>query len=155
MGSKKQRFAKDLQIKNRRARYEYELQDKYVAGIVLQGTEIKSIREGKVNLKDAYCYFHDDELFVKQMHISPYQEGSFRNHDPDRVRKLLLNRNELRKIQQKSNDTGITIIPTRLFINSRGLAKLEIALGRGKKLHDKRESIRERDIKRELERHKF
>ena len=151
----KQRFAKDISIKNRQASYEYELLDKYVAGIVLTGTEIKSIREGKVNLQDGYGYFNNGELFVKGVTISPYAQGTHYNHAPTRERKLLLKRSELRKLEARTEEKGLTLVPTRLFINDRGLAKMEIAVGRGKKLHDKRDSIKEKDVKRELDRMKF
>lgn len=152
---KQQRFAKDINIKNRQASYEYELLDKYIAGIVLTGTEIKSIREGKVNLQDGYGYFNNGELFVKGVNISPYAQGTHYNHTPTRERKLLLKRSELKKLEARSEEKGLTLVPTRLFINDRGLAKMEIALGRGKKMHDKRDSIKERDAKRELDRMKF
>lgn len=151
----KQRFAKDVNIKNRQASFEYELLDKYVAGIVLTGTEIKSIREGKVNLQDGYGYFKNGELFLKGVNISPYGEGTHYNHDPMRERKLLLKRSELRKLESRAEEKGLTLVPTRLFINDRGLAKMEIAIGRGKKLHDKRQSIKERDVKRELNKMKL
>lgn len=151
----KQRFAKDINIKNRQASYEYELLDKYIAGIILTGTEIKSIREGKVNLQDGYGYFNNGELFVKGVNISPYAQGTHYNHTPTRERKLLLKRSELKKLEARSEEKGLTLVPTRLFINDRGLAKMEIALGRGKKMHDKRDSIKERDAKRELDRMKF
>ena len=151
----KQRFSNDINIRNRQASFEYELLDKYVAGIVLTGTEIKSIREGKVNLQDGYCYFNNGELFVKAVNITPYAQGTHYNHEPTRERKLLLKRSELKKIEGKVEEKGLTLVPTRLFINDRGLAKMEIALGRGKKLHDKRDSIKERDAKRELDRMKL
>ncbi len=151
----KQRFAKDINIRNRQASFEYELLDKYVAGIVLTGTEIKSIREGKVNLQDGYGFFNNGELFVKGVNVSPYAQGTHYNHEPTRERKLLLKRSELRKLEARAEEKGLTLVPTRLFINDRGLAKMEIAVGRGKKLHDKRESIKEKDIKRELDRMKF
>lgn len=121
----------------------------------LMGTEIKSIREGKATLADAYCYFKGEELWVKQMHITPYAQGTHYNHDQTRERKLLLNKQELRKMLGKTEEKGMSIIPTRLFINDRGFAKLEIAVARGKKLHDKRDSIKERDVKRDLQRMKF
>ena len=155
MAKGKSRFSNTVNINNRKARYEFELLDKYVAGMQLQGTEIKSIREGKVNMQDAFCYFKGNELFVKQMHISPYAQGTHYNHKSDRERKLLLNKVELRKLSEKSLEKGLTIVPTRLFINDRGFAKLEIALGRGKKLHDKRESLKEKDTKREIDRANF
>ena len=150
-----QRFAKDINVKNRQASYEYELLEKYVAGIVLTGTEIKSIREGKVNLQDGYGYFNNGELFVKGVNITPYAQGTHYNHEATRERKLLLKRAELKKLEARSEEKGLTLVPTRLFINDRGFAKMEIALGRGKKMHDKRDSIKERDAKRELDRMKF
>ena len=152
MADKKKRFSNDINIKNRRAKYEYEFIDTYMAGIVLKGTEIKSIREGKVNLQDGYCYFKRGELFAKNIHISPYAQGSFYNHEEDRERKLLLKRQELVKLESKMNEKGLTIIPFRLFINDRGLAKMEIALAKGKKIHDKRDSIKDKDMKREMDR---
>lgn len=155
MAKDKPRFAKTVNIKNRKASYEFEFIDKYVAGMQLMGTEIKSIRESLVNLQDAFCYFKKDELFVKQLHIAPYAQGSHYNHISDRERKLLLNKREISKLSEKSKEKGLSIIPTRLFISDRGFAKLEIVLGRGKKLHDKRDSIKEKDVKRELERMKF
>jgi SsrA-binding protein len=151
----KERFAKVINIKNRQATFEYELLDKYVAGIVLTGTEIKSIREGKINLQDGYGYFNNGELFVKGVNISPYAQGTHYNHEATRERKLLLKRSELKKLEARSEEKGLTLVPTRLFINDRGFAKMEIALGRGKKMHDKRDSIKERDAKRELDRMKF
>jgi SsrA-binding protein len=151
----KQRFAKDVNVRNRQATYEYELLDKYIAGIVLTGTEIKSIREGKINLQDGYGYFKNGELFVKGVNISPYAQGTHYNHEATRERKLLLKRSELKKLEARSEEKGLTLVPTRLFINDRGFAKMEIALGRGKKMHDKRDSIKERDAKRELDRMKF
>lgn len=151
----KQRFSNDINIRNRQASFEYELLDKYVAGIVLTGTEIKSIREGKVNLQDGYCYLNNGELFVKGINITPYAQGTHYNHDATRERKLLLKRAELKKLDGKIEEKGLTLVPTRLFINDRGFAKMEIALAKGKKLHDKRESIKERDAKRELNKLKF
>lgn len=151
----KQRFSNKININNRKARYEYHFLDKYVAGIQLTGTEIKSIREGKVNLQEGYCYMKKGELFVKQMHISPYKQGTHYNHEADRERKLLLKKKELDKIESKTNEKGLTLVPTRLFINDRGLAKLEIALAKGKKLYDKRDDIKKKDVKRELDRMKI
>jgi SsrA-binding protein len=150
-----ERFRKDINIKNRQATFEYELIDKYIAGLVLRGTEIKSIREGKVNLQDGYCYFSNGELFVKGINITPYSQGTHYNHEAQRERKLLLRHSELKKMESKVEEKGLTLVPLRLFINDRGFAKLEIALARGKKLHDKRESIKERDVKRELSRLKI
>ncbi|GHB42799.1 SsrA-binding protein [Mongoliitalea lutea] len=155
MTTKKNRFEKIINIKNKKASFEFEFIDKYVAGIQLKGTEIKSIREGKVSLTEAYCYFRRGELFIKQMHIAPYSMAASYNHDAVRERKLLLNKQELDKIEGKFSEKGLSIIPVRVFINDKGLAKVEIALARGKKLHDKRESIKAKDTKRELERMKF
>ncbi len=150
----KQRFSDNVNIRNRQAGFNYELLDKYVAGIVLTGTEIKSIREGKANLQDGYCFIHDGEIFAKGINITAYAQGTHYNHEPARDRKLLLKRAEIGKIENKM-EKGLTLIPVRLFINDRGYAKLEIALARGKKMHDKRDSIRERDAKRELDRMKI
>jgi len=155
MAKDKQRFARTVNIKNRKAGYEFEFLDKYVAGMQLMGTEIKSIRESLVNMQDAFCYFNNDQLFVKQLHIAPYAQGTHYNHVSDRERKLLLNKRELSQLSEKSKEKGLSIIPTRLFITDRGFAKLEIILGRGKKLHDKRDSIKEKDIKRDLDRINF
>ncbi|MBA4054399.1 MAG: SsrA-binding protein [Marivirga sp.] len=152
---KKQRFSNDINIRNRQAGFEYELMDKYVAGLVLTGTEIKSIREGKVNLQDGYCYLNNEEVFVKGINITPYAQGTHYNHDATRERKLLLKRSEIRKLEGKVEEKGLTLVPTRLFINDRGLAKLEFALAKGKKIHDKRDSIKDRDAKRELSRLKL
>jgi SsrA-binding protein len=151
----KQRFSNDINIKNRQAGFEYELLDKYIAGMVLKGTEIKSIREGKVNLQDGFCYINNGELFVKGINITPYAQGTHYNHESARERKLLLKRSELKKLEGKVEEKGLTLIPTRLFINDRGLAKLEIAVAKGKKIHDKRDSIKEREAKRELDRMKI
>lgn len=145
-------FSNKISIKNRQASFEYTLLDKYVAGIILTGTEIKSIRLGKANIAEAYCTFIGGELFVRNMEVSPYALGTHYNHEPKRDRKLLLNRSEIKKLSAKLKDKGLTIIPTLLFINDKGLAKLEIALAKGKKLYDKRESIKERDVKRDLNR---
>ena len=152
---KPQRFSNAINIRNRQAGFEYELLDKYTAGMVLMGTEIKSIREVKVNLQDGYCYLNNGELFVKGINITPYAEGTHYNHEATRERKLLLKRSEIKKLESKVEEKGHTLVPTRLFINEKGLAKLEIAVARGKKLHDKRDSIKERDAKRELDRLKI
>ncbi|MFC2117550.1 SsrA-binding protein SmpB [Bacteroidota bacterium] len=141
-----------INIKNKKARFEFELIEKYVAGIQLTGTEIKSIRTGKANIADSHCHFINNELWVKGLHISEYDFGSNANHDPGRMRKLLLNKRELFKLQKKVAEKGLTIIAIRLFINENRLAKLEIALAKGKKLHDKREDIKQKDIKREISR---
>ncbi|MCQ2299253.1 MAG: SsrA-binding protein [Bacteroidales bacterium] len=141
-----------IEIKNKRAEYQYFLVDDYTAGLVLTGTEIKSIRDGKANLTDAYCVFIGNELFVRQMHISEYRFGSYLNHPAKRDRKLLLTKRELHKLQNKIKERGFTIVPTLLFVDSRGYAKLNISLARGKKFFDKRETIKEKDSKRDLER---
>lgn len=141
----------DVNIKNRRATFDYAVLDRYVAGIQLFGTEIKSIRESKASLVDTYCLFQGDELWVKQMHIAEYRFGSYANHEVRRDRKLLLQRKELRKLQRQVKDTGKTIIPLRLFINEKGLAKLEIGLCQGKHEYDKRQSIKEREDKRQIQ----
>ncbi len=139
-----------IYIVNKRASFEYNLIDKYEAGIVLTGSEIKSIRQSKVNISDAYCYFKDGELYVKNMHISPYEHGGYTNHNPLRDRKLLLHKHELRKLYRSVKEDGFTIVLVKIYINKKGLAKLEIALAKGKKIYDKRESIKRRDIEREL-----
>ena len=140
----------DIKIANKKARFEYIILDRYTAGIQLFGTEIKSIREGKASLVDSWCSFTGNELFVRQMHIAEYRFGSYANHDAKRDRKLLLNRKELRKLEKATKDTGKTIIPLLLFINDKGLAKLEIALCQGKHTYDKRQSLREADDKRQI-----
>ena len=141
-----------INIKNKKARFEYSIMETFNAGIQLTGTEIKSIRDAKVSITEAYCHFKDSELFISGMHIAEYDPGSYNNHDPSRVRKLLLNRTELNKLEKKLKNKGLTIVPLRLYINENGLAKLEIALAQGKKLHDKRDSLKEKDIKRDIER---
>jgi len=140
----------DVNIKNRRATFDYEILDRYQAGIVLYGTEIKSIREGHASLVDTYCVFEGTELWVKQMNISEYRFGSYANHEVRRDRKLLLQRKELRKLNRQVKDTGKTIIPLRLFINEKGLAKVEIGLCVGKHEYDKRATIKARDLDREM-----
>ncbi len=155
MAKKDERFSNIINIKNRRASFEYEFIEKFVAGIQLLGSEIKSIREGKVNITDAFCFVSNEEVFVKNLHISQYSNLSFNAPDPMRQRKLLLNKKEIRKIVAKTEEKGLTIIPTRLFINDRGLAKLEFAIAKGKKLHDKRDSIKDKDLKREMDRIKY
>jgi SsrA-binding protein len=152
MSKGKMDFRSDINIRNKKASFEYSFIDKYIAGVVLTGSEIKSIRLGKVNLQDAYCTFLHGELFVKELHISPYAMAKEIYHEPKRERKLLLNKRELRKLDTKNKEKGLTIIPIRIFLNNRGLAKLEIALAKGKKIYDKREDIKEKDMKRELDR---
>ena len=155
MTKERSRFSNNINIKNRRASYEYEFVDTYEAGIVLKGTEIKSIREGKVSLQEGYCYFSGGELFCKGINIAQYEQGSFYNHEPTRERKLLLHKKELEKLERKSQEKGLTIIPIRLFVNAKGFAKLVVALAKGKKLHDKRESLREKDVKKEIQKHVY
>ena len=137
---------------NRRAGFEYAFLEKYIAGIQLTGTEIKSVRAKEVNLSDGFCAFQEGELFLKNVHISEYTEGSYNNHEPKRDRKLLLTKNELRKISNKMKDKGLTIVPVIMFIPESGYAKIEIVVAKGKKSYDKRESIKQKDIKRALER---
>lgn len=141
-----------INIKNRKAKFEYEFLDTYIAGIKLAGTEIKSIREGKASIAESFCEFKDGELFVINMTVQEYSHATYFNHNPKTERKLLLKRRELRKLEKEVRNSGLTIIPLRLFINDRGFAKMEIALAKGKKLYDKREVIKERDTKRSLDR---
>lgn len=138
---------------NRRARFEYELLERFEAGIVLQGTEVKSLRAGKLNLGDSYCVIErDGDVYLKDAHISPYSHGTHGNHDPLRTRKLLLNRNEIRRLAQRVREKGLTLIPTRVYLRN-GWVKVEIALARGRRKYDKRERIKERDAARETQRH--
>jgi SsrA-binding protein len=143
---------KNIYIKNKKAYFEYHILDKYVAGIQLLGTEIKSIREGKANINDAFCTFINNQLYVRNLHISEYSFGSFYNHEAKRDRVLLLNKKELKKLLTKGEEKGFTIVPLALFISERGFAKLEIGLAQGKKTFDKRETMKERDSKIELSR---
>jgi len=142
-----------MEIKNRSDFYEYYIDDKYVAGIILTGTEVKSLREGKANFNDSYCIFQKGELWIKSFHISEYSHGTVNNHDPIRERKLLLNRRELKKIEARIKEKGYTIVPLRLFFNEKNLIKIEIGLAKGKKLHDKRDTIKQRDTEREIKRY--
>ncbi len=142
----------NIVIKNKRALSDYEILDRYVAGIQLFGTEIKSIRDGKAGLTDTYCTFIGDELWVRNMNISTYFFGTYNNHEPRRDRKLLLNRKELNKLMRATKETGNTIVPIKLFINDQGRAKMEIGLARGKKTYDKRQTLKEKDDKREMDR---
>jgi SsrA-binding protein len=144
--------ANNINIQNRRATFDYSFSDKFIAGMVLKGTEIKSIRDGKVSLADSYCFIKNNELFIRNLHITEYEKASFYNHAPMRERKLLLNRIELNKIDRKIKDAGTSIIALRLFISENGYAKLEIGIGKGKKSFDKREDIKKRDIERETAR---
>ena len=141
-----------IEIKNKRASFDYEFVERFTAGIVLSGTEIKSIRAGKASLVDSYCYFVNGELYVRNMNIAEYWWGSYNRHDPRRDRKLLLNKRELRKLLRATREKGMTIVAVKLFISGNGYAKLDIALARGKREFDKRESIKEKDIRREMER---
>lgn len=145
-------FQRQVNIQNRKASHEYQFLDKYIAGIVLKGTEIKSIRLGKVNMQDAYCVFLNGECWVKSLHIAPYEMAGFINHEAKSDRKLLLTKKELKKLDQSHKETGLTIIPIRIFVNDRGLAKVQIALAKGKKLYDKRQSLKDKDMKRDMER---
>ncbi len=141
-----------INIKNKKAYFDYEILEKLIAGMQLTGTEIKSIRMGKASLADSYCLFKDNELFVKNMRISVYDQGSYHNHEPYRDRKLLLNRKELNKLEKQTREKGLTIIALRIFVNENGYAKLEIALARGRKKYDKREAIKKKDLRREMDR---
>jgi SsrA-binding protein len=140
-------------IKNRSAHFEYFIEDKWTAGMVLTGTEVKSLREGKASFNDAYCLIHKGEVILKSLHIAEYSHGNIHNHDPLRDRKLLLNKREIKKIETKLKDKGYTIVPLNIFFSEKGLAKLEIGLGKGKKLHDKRQTIKERDSEREMKKY--
>lgn len=142
----------NISIKNRKVSFEYELIERFVAGMQLAGTEIKSIRNGKVNLTESYCQIFKGEIFVINLHIAEYEMGNINNHIAKRDRKLLLNKKEIQKLEKKTKESGFTIVPTKLFVNDRGLAKLEIALARGKKTYDKRESLKTKDAKRDMDR---
>jgi len=152
MSGKKKEIQKSVSIKNRKASHEYHFMEIFQAGVVLQGTEIKSIRMGKVTISDAFCLFIGNELFLRNLHISQYEMGNVHNHEEKADRKLLLKRKELKKLQYDAQDVGLTIIPTKVYVNDRGLAKIEIALAKGKKLYDKRQDMKEKDAKREIER---
>ena len=145
---------KRINVLNKKAKFEYEFLDKYTAGIVLQGTEIKSIREGKARIAESFCQFKEGELFVINMNVDIYTHGSVYNHEPKRERKLLLNKKELKKLEKKINENGLAIVPTKLFINDNGHAKLNIALGKGKKMHDKRQDLKSKDAQRSMDRAK-
>lgn len=144
----------NINIKNKKAFFKFEVIDTYTVGIVLQGTEIKSIRNSNVSFNDSYCYFVEGELYLKNFHISEYKEGTYNNHDPLRERKLLLNKKELRKLSDKVTEKGLTIVPLRIFMNDKGFVKFDIGLCRGKKTHDKRNSLKERDIDRDTKNEK-
>lgn len=141
-----------INIVNKRARFEYQLLDKFVAGIKLRGTEIKSIRLGKASILEAFCVIEEGEVYIRNMHIAGYDNASFYQHEPKADRKLLLNRKEINKLDKKMKTKGFTIVPLRLFINNKGLAKIEIALAKGKKLHDKRQDLKEKDDQRTMDR---
>lgn len=141
-----------MEIKNRSAFHEYFFDNKYVAGIVLTGTEVKSLREGKASFNDSYCIIHKGEMWLKSLHIAEYSHGTTNNHDPVRDRKLLLQKREIAKIEGKLKEKGYTLIPLLIFFNEKNLVKVEIGLGKGKKLHDKRETIKKRDVEREMKR---
>lgn len=142
----------EVNIRNKRATFEFEVLDRYVAGIVLRGSEIKSVRDGKVNMSDAYCLFIKEELFIKNLNIAEFKQATVWQHEPLRVRKLLLNTKELKKLLGKVKEKGLTIIPLKMFLNERGFAKIEIALAKGKKVYDKRQSIKAKDEKRDTDR---
>ena len=154
MGKSKISKNQQVNIKNKRASFDYEFIDTFTAGIVLTGTEIKSIRAGKVSLVDTYCYINNGEMWVKNMYVALYMEGSYNNHVERRERKLLLNKKEIRNLQDDTKAPGFTIVPVRLFINEKGLAKLVIALARGKKEYDKRQTLKEKEDRREMDRAK-
>ncbi len=143
---------KEINIKNKRATYDYAISETFTAGIVLTGTEIKSIRMGKASLVDTFCYVNNGEVWIKNMYIAEYFYGTYNNHSARRDRKLLLNRKEIRSLEKNGKEAGFTIVPMRLFINDRGLAKLVIGIGRGKKEYDKRQSIKEREDRRSMAR---
>ena len=139
-------------IKNRKASYDYHLMQSYTAGVVLTGTEVKSLRNGEANISDAFCQLENEELFIRNMYIKELDQASYFNHDPRRARKLLLNRNEIKKISVKLKEKGTTLIPVQVFFNENGFVKIEIALAKGKKTFDKREDVKKRDIEREMRR---
>lgn len=145
-------MSNQVNIKNKRASFEYEFLETFTAGIQLTGTEIKSIRAGKASIIEGYCFLKDGELFIKNMYIAEYDKGTYNNHDPKRDRKLLLNRSELDKLSKKKKDVGLTIIPLKVFISKNGFAKMDIALAKGKKLHDKREDLKGKDAQRDMDR---
>ncbi|MBK7560456.1 MAG: SsrA-binding protein SmpB [Chitinophagaceae bacterium] len=140
------------ELKNRQAYHEYFIDAKYEAGMVLRGTEVKSLREGRASFNDSYCLIHKGELWLKSLHISEYSHGNVNNHDPVRDRKLLLKKRELKKIEEKLKEKGYTLVPLRIYFNEKRFAKIEIGLAKGKKLYDKRESIKQKDVQREMKR---
>jgi SsrA-binding protein len=140
------------ELKNRQATFEYFIDSRYEAGMVLLGTEVKSLREGKASFNDSYCIIHKGEIWLKSLHIAEYSHGTVNNHEPLRDRKLLLHKREIKKIEAKLKEKGYTLVPLRIFFNEKGFAKIEIGLAKGKKMHDKRESIRQKDVEREMKR---
>lgn len=142
-----------MEFKNRSAFHEYAIENTYIAGMVLSGTEVKSLRAGKLSFNDSYCIFHQGELFVKSLHIAEYAFGTTQKHEPLQERKLLLTKKELRKLEAKIKEKGYTIVPLRIFFTEKNIAKMEIGLGKGKKLHDKRETIKKRDVEKEIKRY--
>lgn len=148
----KEKIESKVNIANKKARFEYEILDTYTAGIVLTGTEIKALRMGKASIGEAYCYIRSGEIWIKEMYIGEYSFGSYNNHEPRRLRKLLLNKREINKLFDKLKNKGFTLVPLLLFINEKGYAKVKIALARGKKMHDKRNTLKDRDNKRQLDR---
>ncbi len=149
---KASRFSNSVRISNKKASFQFEFVEKFEAGIILKGTEIKSIRENMASIQESYCFIEKGEAFIKGMNISPYSNASFENHEIVRTRKLLLKKREIDKIKSKIEEKGLTVVPLRLYMNQRGFAKVEIALAKGKKIYDKREDIKKKDQKRELER---
>ena len=145
-------MSNQINIKNKKAKFEYEFLEKFTAGLQLYGTEIKSIRAGKASIVEGYCFVNNGEVFIRNMYIAEYEQGSYNNHEPRRERKLLLNRKEIDKLIKKKKDVGLTIVPISLFINGKGYAKIDIALARGKKLHDKRHDLKDKDAKRTMDR---
>lgn len=142
--------SKGVYLKNKPATFEFAIEDKLTAGVVLTGSEIKSVRLGKVSFNDSYCFFHKNELWIRSLHIAEYVNAGYAGHDPRRERKLLLTKKEIKKWQQKIKEKGLTIVPLSMYINEKGYAKLDIGLGRGKKQYDKRETIKNRDAERDL-----
>jgi len=146
------KISNTVNIENRRAKFDFQFLETYTDGLFIKGTEIKAFREGQAGLADSYCFFQNDELFVRNFHITEYADASFYNHAPLRERKLLLSRQELNKLQKKVKDQGLTVVPIKLFINEKGFAKMNIALARGKKAFDKRDDIKKKDLEREMNR---
>jgi SsrA-binding protein len=142
-----------VELRNRAAFHEYHIETTYIAGMVLVGTEVKAIRNGKVSFNDSYCTFNKGELYVKSMHISEYAYGTTHRHEPTQERKLLLHKKELKKLESKIKEKGYTIVPLRIFFNEKNIAKIEIGLGKGKKVHDKRETIKTREVERDIKRY--